>query len=85
MVASDRTYQIIGVAMEVHKELGAGFLEAVYQETFEKELSEKHDVSQKLNRCSLINRCWFWQIKNIVNMKCDTMPWAELMTHDCCI
>ena len=32
------SYKIVGAAMEVHKHIGCGFTEAVYQEAFEEEL-----------------------------------------------
>jgi GxxExxY protein len=37
----DEVYSIVGAAIEVHKELGFGFLEAVYQETIELELRQR--------------------------------------------
>ncbi len=43
LIYKDESYKIIGVAMEVHRELGFGFLEAVYHEAMKIEL-EKKDI-----------------------------------------
>lgn len=41
MEKDERTHKIIGAAMEVHKIIGPGYLEAVYQECLEIEFTER--------------------------------------------
>jgi GxxExxY protein len=41
LIFEDETYAIRGAAIEVHRHLGYGFLEAVYQEALEIELQQR--------------------------------------------
>lgn len=41
IVFKEESYKIIGACMKVHRALGAGFLEAVYEEAMEKEFIEQ--------------------------------------------
>lgn len=41
LLFKEEVYSIIGAAIEVHRELGDGFLEAVYQEALEMELTDR--------------------------------------------
>ena len=42
LVYEDESFKIIGACMEVHKELGLGFLEGVYQEALAVEFKKQN-------------------------------------------
>ena len=42
IILKDEVYAIVGAAMEVHREKGCGFAEAVYQECMELELADRN-------------------------------------------
>jgi GxxExxY protein len=48
LLLKDEVYAAVGAAMEVHSELGAGFLEAVYQEAMAIEMTHRHIVFEPL-------------------------------------
>lgn len=39
---NDETYEIIGICMEVHRNLGSGLLEIIYKDAIEIELKSKN-------------------------------------------
>ena len=41
LLQADEVYRIVGAAIEVHRELGPGFLEAVYQEALAHEMDAR--------------------------------------------
>jgi len=41
IILKDESYTIVGICMEVHRELGMGFKEAVYKEALEIELKNQ--------------------------------------------
>ncbi len=79
LIFKDEVFAIMGAAMDVHRELGSGFLESVYQEALEMELTGRliPFESQKsikitykgksLNLTRNLLPIWFVSVKSSLN------------------
>jgi GxxExxY protein len=54
LLFKEEVYAIVGAAIEVHRELGSGFLEAVYQEALEIELQERNIPFQSQTELNIV-------------------------------
>ena len=53
LILADEVYQIVGAALEVYWQLGRGFLEPVYQEAMEIELTKRLIPFQSQKRLTI--------------------------------
>jgi len=68
----DLTYKIIGAAQEVHKELGPGFLESVYQNALVLEFTQQHIPFQQESEIDIFYK----------GVKLDKKFFADFICYD---
>lgn len=83
ILMKDEVYAIVGAAIEVHRELGPGFLEAVYQEALEMELAERGVPFAPQARLAIIYKGRTLLKEYIADVVCYDAVLVELKAGDC--
>ncbi|MCW8797229.1 MAG: GxxExxY protein [Chlorobium sp.] len=81
-IYKDETYRIIGAAQEVHKELGSGFLEPVYQEALRLELEDRDIPFKQKQELQIRYKERFLEKRYIADFVCFGKIIVELKAVD---
>ena len=74
----EEVYEIVGAAIEVHRVLGPGFLEAVYQEAFEIELRQREISFVAQKRLEIVYKEHVLKANYIADVVCFDQIIVEL-------
>ena len=82
LILKDEVYAIVGAAIEVHRELGPGFLEPVYQEAIEIELRSRNIPFESQKRLVICYKGHELQKEYIADLVCYGQIIVELKALD---
>jgi GxxExxY protein len=83
LLFKDESYAIVGAAIEVHRELGAGFLEPVYQEALEVELAAREIPFEAQKRLDIHYKGQPLNKTYIADFVCYNQIIVEIKAQDC--
>ncbi len=83
LLFKDEVYAIVGAAIEVHRELGSGFLEPVYQEALEIELRSRGIPFESQRRLAICYKGRPLQKEYVADLVCYGQIVVELKALDC--
>jgi len=82
LILKEEVYNVIGAAIEVHRVLGPGFLEAVYQEAFEVELRNRGLPFEAQKRLEIIYKEQLLKAHYIADFICYDQIVVEIKALD---
>jgi GxxExxY protein len=82
ILLKEEVYTVVGAAMAVHRELGAGFLEGVYQEALEWELQLRRVPFESQKPLTILYKGHQLRKEYIADLVCYTQVIVELKALD---
>ena len=83
LIYKNESYKVIGAAMEVHKQLGCGFLEAIYHEAFLIELAKQNIPFKSEVEISMVYKGITLNKKYVADIICFDKILIELKATSC--